>query len=85
MSKISAYSLLATIKANIDNERLDDEAFRAFVKNSLPVAYDCEEQDPKFIKMEDKLGVLSKQLEQAKSALEQAKSALHVVRMGYGR
>lgn len=40
-----AVSLLQTIAANVDNFSLSDEAFRMFVRNSLPVAeqkYDCE-------------------------------------------
>lgn len=31
-------NLLRTIAANVDNEKLTDEAFREFVRNSLPLA-----------------------------------------------
>lgn len=31
-------SLLRTIAANVDNAALSDGAFRAFIRNSLPVA-----------------------------------------------
>jgi hypothetical protein len=30
--------LLQTIEVNVDNEKLDDAAFRQFIRNSLPVA-----------------------------------------------
>tara|TARA_B100001778_G_scaffold334986_1_gene350447 strand:+ start:15576 stop:15773 length:198 start_codon:yes stop_codon:yes gene_type:complete len=31
-------SLLQTIEANVDNEKLSDKEFRQFIRNSLPVA-----------------------------------------------
>ena len=31
--------LLATIAANIENGKLSDESFRAFIRDSLPVAF----------------------------------------------
>lgn len=37
MSNASAVSFVQLLRANIDNEKLSDEEFRSFVKNSLPV------------------------------------------------
>ncbi len=39
---VPAENFMATLAANIDNERLSDEAFRAFVRNSLPVVIGAE-------------------------------------------
>lgn len=37
---VPASNLIKTIAANVDNEKLSDEEFREFVRNSLPI---CDE------------------------------------------
>ncbi len=39
---VPAENFVATLAANVDNERLSDEAFRAFVRNSLPIVIGAE-------------------------------------------
>ena len=34
---VPAYSFVATVNANVDNEKLTDAEFREFVRNSLPL------------------------------------------------
>ena len=37
VGKAEAYSFVETLRANVDNLKMDDHAFRCFVKNSLEV------------------------------------------------
>ncbi len=35
--KVDARNFLGTVAANVDNDKLTDEEFREFIRNSLPV------------------------------------------------
>jgi methyl coenzyme M reductase subunit D len=37
MSKVPAENFMATIAANVDNEKVSDEDFREFIRNTLPI------------------------------------------------
>jgi len=37
MSKVPAENFMATIAANVDNEKISDADFREFIRHSLPI------------------------------------------------
>ena len=47
MPKSSAEIFIDTIRANVENEKLTDEEFRDFIRNSLPVLGFFSEGDKK--------------------------------------
>jgi len=49
MKKISPYSFMETLKVNINNKNLSNEAFREFVRNSVTVVKTMTEKEKKEI------------------------------------
>lgn len=37
---VPADNFVETVRANVDNEKLTDEEFRAFIRNTLPIVED---------------------------------------------
>ena len=46
MSKVPAENFIGTLRANVDNKKLTDKAFREFVRNPLTVVEGGQESAP---------------------------------------
>lgn len=44
---VSPSNFLDTVAANVDNEKMDDASFRAFIRNTLPIVIGVLYENPK--------------------------------------